>query len=330
MATEQDHVWAMLDDMLVFLAKRHVPTPERTYKLDGGWTLAMDDLRGFVDRLIAERDTLRQQLAAAVERAEMAEKALAGHELVRLSLRSRAEAAEVTVAGLREALECIPIDLIAAVTFDDNLPTSIKFSAGSMRMIQRALAATPAQHAARIVSKWLLERADECSGERVDLEPWLREQAAYLAGEGPLTGNCGNPLIVVRDTTKEEARIREEAVEKWIDDHAMTCDCCQHKMIDVTAAQDPTEKTKQHCMVGDPEGDGIACADGLYRDEPLRRERVLREAANLIRQTTPEGIPGHVALGRYEGRMDAIQQIEHMADAAAKEGARKRALGGGA
>ena len=36
----------MLDDMLVFLAKRHVPTPERTYKLDGGWTLAMDDLRG--------------------------------------------------------------------------------------------------------------------------------------------------------------------------------------------------------------------------------------------------------------------------------------------
>lgn len=73
MATEQDHVWAMLDDMQVFLAKRHVPTPERTYKLDGGWTLAMDDLRGFADRLVAERDAIRQQLAAAVERAERAE-----------------------------------------------------------------------------------------------------------------------------------------------------------------------------------------------------------------------------------------------------------------
>ena len=73
MATEQDHVWAMLDDMQVFLAKRHVPTPERTYKLDGGWTLAMDDLRNFIDRLIAERDALKQQLAAAVERAERAE-----------------------------------------------------------------------------------------------------------------------------------------------------------------------------------------------------------------------------------------------------------------
>lgn len=68
MATEQDHVWAMLDDMLVFLAKRHVPTPERTYKLDGGWTLAMDDLRGFVDRLIAERDALAALVVALRER----------------------------------------------------------------------------------------------------------------------------------------------------------------------------------------------------------------------------------------------------------------------
>ncbi len=62
MATEQDHVWAMLDDMLVFLSKRHVPTPERTYKLDGGWTLAMDDLRRFVDALAAERDKLRAEV----------------------------------------------------------------------------------------------------------------------------------------------------------------------------------------------------------------------------------------------------------------------------
>ena len=61
MATEQDHVWAMLDDMLLFLSKRHVPTPERTYKLDGGWTLAMDDLRRYADRLTAERDQLRAE-----------------------------------------------------------------------------------------------------------------------------------------------------------------------------------------------------------------------------------------------------------------------------
>lgn len=63
MATEQDHVWAMLDDILIFLAKRHVPTPERTYKLDGGWTLAMDDLRRFVDRQSSELATLRAQAA---------------------------------------------------------------------------------------------------------------------------------------------------------------------------------------------------------------------------------------------------------------------------
>jgi len=67
MATEQDHVWAMLDDMLVFLAKRHVPTPERTYKLDGGWTLAMDDLRRFVDSLTADRESSDRHAMAADE-----------------------------------------------------------------------------------------------------------------------------------------------------------------------------------------------------------------------------------------------------------------------
>ncbi|MEN6536369.1 MAG: hypothetical protein ABFD89_22120, partial [Bryobacteraceae bacterium] len=99
MATEQDHVWAMLDDMQVFLAKRHVPTPERTYKLDGGWTLAMDDLRNFIDRLIAERDALKQQLAAAVERAERAERE-------RDALRAKAETYDELKDGLPPDWPC--------------------------------------------------------------------------------------------------------------------------------------------------------------------------------------------------------------------------------
>ena len=158
-----------------------------------------------------ERDDLRQQLAAAVERAERAASEAvmpitieSDHEQGFIDdLRARAEAAEATVAGLRDRLVAISV----ASDWQDTRDMAVK-----------ALAATPAQHAARIVSKWLRERAEECSGERVDLEPWLREQAAYLAGEGPLTGNCGNPLIVVLDRSKEEARIRErvlrEAAEK--------------------------------------------------------------------------------------------------------------------
>lgn len=48
MGTNQDHTWQILDDILVFLAGRHVPTPERTYKLDGGWQLAKGDLQRYV------------------------------------------------------------------------------------------------------------------------------------------------------------------------------------------------------------------------------------------------------------------------------------------
>lgn len=43
--TNQGHVWEILDDVLLLLAGQYYPTPERTYKLDGGWSLALADLK---------------------------------------------------------------------------------------------------------------------------------------------------------------------------------------------------------------------------------------------------------------------------------------------
>jgi hypothetical protein len=72
--TNQDHVFNILDDVLLLLSGQGFPTPERTYKLDGGWGLALSDLRRCFDRhrtriaeLEAERDAARAGEARAVE-----------------------------------------------------------------------------------------------------------------------------------------------------------------------------------------------------------------------------------------------------------------------
>jgi hypothetical protein len=72
--TNQDHVLNILDDVLVLLSGQGFPTPERTYKLDGGWALALSDLRRCFDQhrariaeLEAERDAAKAGEARAVE-----------------------------------------------------------------------------------------------------------------------------------------------------------------------------------------------------------------------------------------------------------------------
>lgn len=62
----------------------------------------------------------------------------------------------------------------------------------------------------------------------------------------------------------------ERSIAEYIDQHGITCDCCQHVMIDVTSVQ---SGVKQHCIAGDPESDGCACANGMLLDS--------------TRQTTP-------------------------------------------
>jgi hypothetical protein len=72
--TNQDHVFNILDDVLVLLSGQGFPTPERTYKLDGGRGLALSDLRRCFDEyrtrivdLEAERDAAKAGEARAVE-----------------------------------------------------------------------------------------------------------------------------------------------------------------------------------------------------------------------------------------------------------------------
>lgn len=54
---------SMLDDMLVLLAEFHYPTPEKTYKADGGWALAISDMQ----RCLREKDERIKVLETEVQ-----------------------------------------------------------------------------------------------------------------------------------------------------------------------------------------------------------------------------------------------------------------------
>jgi hypothetical protein len=69
--TNQDHVFNILDDVLLLLSGQGFPTPEKTYKLDGGWGLALSDLRRCFEKYrtrIAELEAERDAARAEVER----------------------------------------------------------------------------------------------------------------------------------------------------------------------------------------------------------------------------------------------------------------------
>ena len=68
--TNQDHVLQILDDVLLLLAGQYYPTPERTYKLDGGWSLALADLKRCFGDLRADLALVKFDLDA--ERAGVA------------------------------------------------------------------------------------------------------------------------------------------------------------------------------------------------------------------------------------------------------------------
>jgi len=181
MATEQDHTWGILDDMLVFLAGQGVPTPERTYKFDGGWALAMSDLRRYTATLTSERDQLRAELAAAREHAEYQDKEVrlwaaavnigtwplsekdtkntgfygrlaAKMTTERNSAAARAEAAEAHAARLRRALEEV---LNSAYPHPTEHPTMT----AAWEVGRSALAETPDQSVQLVQAEALRETA---------------------------------------------------------------------------------------------------------------------------------------------------------------------------
>lgn len=73
-------------------------------------------------------------------------------------------------------------------------------------------------------------------------------------------------------------RESERIIEEYIDQNSVTCDCCNHIMIDVTAID---VGARSHCIAGDPEGEGSACAHGMQADREREREESARLRAQL-------------------------------------------------
>lgn len=85
---------------------------------------------------------------------------------------------------------------------------------------------------------------------------------------------CGRCSALAATPAQSLARIQAEAIGKYIDDNSITCDCCQHVMIDVTAAK---AGTVGHCTAGDPEGEGSGCAHGMHAERERNDRRVQAE-----------------------------------------------------
>ena len=106
--------------------------------------------------LIVERDALRAELAAAKNRALIAEKQDGRSRHIVCLWKDYREAQSKALsamtaerdqlaadnARLREALECVPVDLIHAIENGDT-GANVFLSAGSCKLIGEALAATP-------------------------------------------------------------------------------------------------------------------------------------------------------------------------------------------
>jgi hypothetical protein len=143
-------VASMLDDMLIFLSKHKVPTPERTYKSDGGWTLAMTDLKRCVDRL--------QQQAKAAE--QTARRAIANSNQALGEWKkciAERDSQTTTVERLREAGQAI-VDRWDSPLWKDQPHTFVFINA--MRDI---LAATPPQNLAAVKAAAYREAAERIS-----------------------------------------------------------------------------------------------------------------------------------------------------------------------
>ncbi len=119
------------------------------------------------------------------------------------------------------------------------------------------------------------------------------------------------------------AEMEREAVAKYIDDHGINCDCCQHVMIDVTSAQ---TGDKQHCVAGDCEGEGVGCAHSWHEtvgqlEEQIAALSVERDTAEAL-ATARELEADRLSVERDQALADvrglqiggdhAVQQIERL------------------
>jgi hypothetical protein len=164
-----------------------------------------------------------------------------------------------------------------------------------------------AKSPARIADSRLKETAYETMG-------WVHHICHYaVAGYRTYLAIC---LEQQKRADEAEAALAEagpRAVAAFIDDHGLTCDCCQHVMIDVTSARD--SKERQHCIAGDSEGEGIACGYTWHADAGKEQARADKAESDLATarkhidflERELRAVRGH---GRIPGAMEAERRGE--------------------
>jgi hypothetical protein len=147
--TNQDHVFNILDDVLVLLSGQGFPTPERTYKLDGGWGLALSDLRRCFDNYRARIAELE------AERDNAKSKEL---EVLRLRIAEVEGERDAAKAGEARAVEAIKGLLNELHEFDFEIDGSVEF----FDSVQQCRDATDNTQPAL---DWLAQREREAAAE---------------------------------------------------------------------------------------------------------------------------------------------------------------------
>jgi hypothetical protein len=123
--------------------------------------------------------------------------------------------------------------------------------------------------------------------EAMDINSGLRKK--YRAIVDQVVSDCRSALAAAPAIAAQVDldAIKREAVEEWIEQNSFSaCDCCQHVYIDVTSVKTGVE---QHCIAGDPEGDGSGCAWGFHHDLPRREREAAAEALRGMEKEFRDG-----------------------------------------
>lgn len=145
---------------------------------------------------------------------------------------------------------------------------------------------------------------------------WLRGAYRIASRYAPMDVVMQINVLLAAAEAREAAQpsaaeVKKQIIAEYIDMNGSTCDCCQHVMIDVTAAETGAEC---HCMAGDPEGEGSGCAWG-WAETAENRQLALEKAAEVIRVAKAALKPfGDGAVMSRIGRKDYSAMRERIVD----------------
>jgi hypothetical protein len=163
--TNRDHVWHILDDVLLLLAGQYYPTPERTYKLDGGWSLALADLKRCFADLRAKLALAEADRDAARKRVQECETRMMRYAIELAEMQAERDAARAGEARAVEALRKLANEADALRIEEYSIRELVgntKWSCLRLRIDEaRALDAQPALD-------WLAQQRAEAAAEALE------------------------------------------------------------------------------------------------------------------------------------------------------------------